>query len=65
MSKTYEYYRDDLKRQEREREEQEKYDFEQQYEEEKWYREQMELLNENDDISEIPSDNEDEINEDS
>jgi hypothetical protein len=54
MSKTYEYYRDDLKRQEQEREEQERWDFEQQYEEEKWYYEQMELLKEDNSISEIP-----------
>jgi len=59
MSRTYEYYRDDLKRQEQEREEQERYDFEQQYDEERWYHEQMELLKETDDISEIPSTEED------
>jgi hypothetical protein len=59
MSKTYEYYRDDLKRQEQERDEQERYNLEQLYEEERWYREQMELLKDTDDISEIPSTEED------
>jgi type III secretory pathway component EscR len=59
MSKTYEHYRDDLKRQEQEREEQEEYDFNREYEDEKWYHEQMELLNDDDGISEIPSTEED------
>jgi hypothetical protein len=59
MSKTYEYYRDDLKRQEQEREDQERYDFEKEYEDEKWYHEQMELYDQVDDISEIPSTEED------
>lgn len=59
MSRTYEYYRDDLKRQEQEREELEKYDFEQQYEEEKWYHEQMDLCEEDESISEIPLTDED------
>ena len=53
MSRTYEYYRDDLKRQEQEKEDQERYDFNQQYEEEQWYYEQMELFKENDDLSKI------------
>ena len=53
MSRSHDFYRDDL-----EREDQERYDFNLQYEEEKWYHEQMELLKE-EDISEIPSTEED------
>jgi hypothetical protein len=59
MSRTYDYYRDDLKREGQEREEQERYDFELQYEEEKWYYEQMEQMKESEELSEIPSTEED------
>ena len=59
MSRTFDYYRDDLKRQEQEREIQEKFDFEQQYEEERWYHEQIELMEETDELSDIPSTEED------
>lgn len=55
MSRTYEFYK------EQERERQEESDFNQQFDDEKWYYDQMEILKkqEEKELSEIPSTEED------
>jgi len=49
MSRTNEYYREEQHREDLERQ---RYEFEQ---EERWYHEQMELMEETDNLSEVPS----------